>query len=162
MITAEVPARVGRIEIATPDDPEADYGTFERRQFPLLAENAMGYWWRKQLTQPGIASTTQAQKGYDRIPFDPVSPNTLFITGKTNRCVNVRDLGRITLNEYLGMCLKEYILLLIEIFYLHNRKIETSTFPLMLRQTDNGAAIKSRIAQHLADSDSIRGQLRTL
>ena len=76
--------------------------------------------------------------------------------------MNVRDLGRITLNKYLGMCLKEYMLVLIEIFYLHNRKIETSTFPLMLHQTDNGAAIKSGIAQHLADSDSIRGQLRTL
>ena len=67
-----------------------------------------------------------------------VAPNNLFITSEKNRCVNVRDLGRITLNEYLGMCLKEYILLLIKIFYLHNRKIEASTFPLMLPQTDTG------------------------
>ena len=70
-------------------------------------------------------------------------------------------LGRITLNEYLGMRLKEYIQLLIEVFYLHNEKIESSTFPLLLPQTDNGAAIKSRIAWYLANSDSLRGQLRT-
>ena len=60
------------------------------------------------------------------------------------------------------MCLKEYILLLIEIFYLHKKKIESSMFPLLLPQTDNGAAIKSRIAGYLANSDSLRGQLRTL
>ena len=56
----------------------------------------------------------------------------------------------------------EYIQLLIEIFYHHNRKIDSSTFPLSLPQTDNGAAIKARITQYLEDSDSLREQLQTL
>ena len=162
MIKAEVPPRVAPIEIAGPDDPEANYGTFERRDFPPLAENAVGYWWRIRLTEQGIASAIQARKGYNRIPCNPRSPNTLVITGDTTRRVNLGDAGRILLNEYLGMSLKEYILLLIEIFYLHNRKINSSTFPLMLPQTDNGAAIKARITQYLEDSDSLRGQLQTL
>ena len=69
--------------------------------------------------------------------------------------------GRMLLNKYLGMCLKEYIQLLIEVFELHNKKIESSTFPLLLPQADNGAAIKLRIARYLTNSDSLRGHLRT-
>ena len=69
--------------------------------------------------------------------------------------------GRMLLNKYLGMCLKEYIQLLIEVFRLHNEKIESSTFPLLTPQADNWAAIKSRIARYLTNSNSLRGQLRT-
>ena len=111
----------------------------------------------------GNRLNSTSTEGYNRIPCNPKSPNTLFITRDTTRRVNLGDPGgRVLLNEYLGMSLKEYIQLLIEIFYLHNRKIDSSTFPLLLPQMDNGAAIKARVTQYLEDSDSLRGQLQTL
>ena len=106
MITAEVPGRTAQQEAARPNETEANYGTFDRREFPLMTEKSVGYWWHKRLTETGIVSATQTQKRYDRIPSDPISPHTLFLTGKLRDHVAVTGLGRITLNEYLGMSLK--------------------------------------------------------
>ena len=78
------------------------------------------------------------------------------------KMVNLDTGSRVKLDDFLGRSLREYILLLIEIFYNHNRKIDSSTAPLELPQTGNGAAIKARVTQLMADSDLLRDQLNTL
>ena len=113
------------------------------------------------MTDAGIVSALQSKKRYDRIPCDPILPHTLFLSSREGQHVAVTGRGRMLLNEYMGMCLKEYIQLLIEVFSLHNKKIESSAFPLLTPQADKGAAIKSRVARYLTNSNSLRGQLRT-
>ena len=109
MIMVEVPGRAAQPGAARPNETEANYGTFNQREFPQMTENSEGYWWRKRLTEAGIVSTTQSEKRYNRIPYDPISPHTLFLTGRERQQVAVTGRGRMPLNEYLGMCLKEYI-----------------------------------------------------
>ena len=106
-------------------------------------------------------TSTQSEKRYDLIPHDPPSPNTLFVSSRPGQHVAVIDAGMMLLNKYLGLCLKEYIQLLIEAFRLYNNKIKSSVFPLLTPQVDIGAAIKTRVRRYLLNSNSLRGQLRT-
>ena len=62
----------------------------------------------------------------------------------------------------MGASLKEYISLLAEIFHNHNRKIDSSTAPLGLPQTGNGAATKTRVTETMSESNSLREHLNTL
>ena len=114
-----------------------------------------------QALDGGIVSTAQSKKRYNRIPCDPTSPHILFLTSREGQHVPVVGHGRMLLNEYLGLCLKEYIQLLIEVFRLHNNKIESSLFPLLTPQADNGTAIKTWVTRYLGNSNSLRRQLRT-
>ena len=140
MLVVEVPRTVPQPPDAGLTETEAKYGTFNQRIFPEMTENSEGYWWRKRLTEAGIMTPTQSEIRYDRIPQDPPSLHTLFISSRTGQHVAVIGAGRMLLNEYLGLCLKEYIQLLIEVFRLHNNKIESSLFPLLTPQADNGTS----------------------
>ena len=102
----------------------------------------------------------QTDKRYNRIPADPYLPNTMFVSNRPGQ-VAVIGGGRMQINEYLDLCLKEYIQLLIETLRLHNNKIKNSAFPLLTPQADNGTAIKTRVTSYLLNSSSLRGQLRT-
>ena len=107
------------------------YGTLIQRDFPAILETDEGYWWRKNMTEAGFVAPIQAGKRYDRIPANPDSPNTLFISPQPGLHVPVVGGSRVPINEYLGNLLKEYMLLLIEALRLHNNKIENSTLPLL-------------------------------
>ena len=84
----------------------------------------------------------------------------MYARGATNPAnVDLRDGTRMSLNEYLGSLLREYIALLVEA--LHNGLIANSTFPLLTaRSGDGGVLIKSRIRQRLQDSHTLQAQMR--
>ena len=146
---------------------EAKYGTFLKQTFLDLSENQQGFRWRRRMQEVGCATDDQVAKGYERIPCNPDSAHTLFLSprntrGATNPAnIMLRDGTRVSLNKHLGNLLMEYIGLLVEALRLHNILITNSTFPLLTaRPGDNWSSIQARIRQRLEDSHTLQAQMR--
>ena len=106
------------------------------RTNPDLADGEDGFWWGNRMPELGFTRADQICKGYKRIPCNPDSAHTLFISpinksGETTpRKVTMPHGRRVPLNQHLGNLLKEYIVLLMEAMRLHNILINNSTFLL--------------------------------
>ena len=78
------------------------------------------------MTEIGFASPNQVEWRLDRIPFNPSSPGTLFISPMDLNGTTIpthytrRDGTRLLLNDHLGQVLRDYPILLTKAMKHHN------------------------------------------
>ena len=143
------------------------FGTILQRNYPELAVGVDGYWWRKRMVEEGFASSNQIDWRLDRIPFNAISPGTLFISqmdvyGETITTHFMRRDGtRLPLNDHLGQVLRDYLILLTDAIENHNHKIANSNFPLVtIRNEEPTAFIVEKIRGYQANSHNLQAHLR--